>query len=155
LNAVETESDFAGSTVLEGRGAGAGPTASAVVGDIVDIACGRAAPTFGVPVARLADTGAAPMESHIGPYYVRLMVYDRPGVFAEIAAVLRDNDISMEGVLQRARSKTEAVPVVLTTHETRESAMMSALERIDASAMVREPPHVIRIERFGGLNDKE
>lgn len=148
LNAVETSSDFAGSTVLEGRGAGAGPTASAVVGDLVDIACGRITPAFGVPVGRLLDVRRAPMESHIGPYYVRLTVYDKPGVFADVAAVLRDHEISMEAVIQRSRSETEAVPVVLTTHETRESAMRRALEEIAAFESVREPPHVIRIERF-------
>ena len=57
------------------------------------------------------------------PYYVRLMVVDRPGVFADIAAVLRDCEVSMEQVLQRGRSPDEPVPVVLTTHETKESSM--------------------------------
>ncbi len=88
------------------------------------------------------------MESHIGPYYVRLMVYDKPGVFADVAAVLRDHEISMEAVIQRARSETEAVPVVLTTHETPEVAMRRALEAISKFEAVREAPHVIRIERF-------
>ena len=148
LNAVEAQSDFAGATMLEGAGAGAGPTASAVVGDLIDIACGRRTPTFGVPVSRLAEMPAAPMSGHVGPYYVRLMVYDRPGVFADVAAVLRDHEISMEAVIQRARSETEAVPVVLTTHETRESAMQGAADAIAALASVREAPHVIRIERF-------
>ena len=148
LNAVEAQSDFAGTTMLEGRGAGAGPTASAVVGDLVDIACGRRTPTFGIPVSQLAEMPAAPMNGHVGPYYVRLMVYDKPGVFADVAAVLRDHEISMEAVIQRARSETEAVPVVLTTHETRESAMQGAVDAIAALDSVREAPHVIRIERF-------
>jgi len=148
LNAIETTSDFAGSTMLEGRGAGAGPTASAVVADLVDIACGRRTPAFGVPVDRLLKAEVAPMESHIGPFYVRLMVYDKPGVFADVAAVLRDHEISMEAVIQRARSETEAVPVVLTTHETPESAMRRALKAISEFDSVREAPHVIRIERF-------
>jgi homoserine dehydrogenase len=148
LNAVEAESDFAGPTIMEGRGAGAGPTASAVVGDLVDIACGRVTPTFGVPVSALAALDRAPMERYAGPFYVRIMVYDKPGVFADVAAILRDHEISMESVMQRARSETEAVPVVLTTHETRESSMMKALEAIAALPSVQEPPSVIRIEQF-------
>ena len=147
LNAVETESNFAGTTVLGGRGAGAGPTASAVIGDIVDIACGRTAYAFGRPTNQLVEVGAAPMESHIGPYYIRLMVYDKPGVFADVAAILGQNEISMEAVIQRARSETEAVPVVVTTHETPESAMMRALDAIAGLSSVAEPPHVIRIEQ--------
>ncbi len=150
LNAVEAESDFAGATVMEGRGAGAGPTASAVVGDLVDIACGRRAPTFGVPVAALASLEVAAMDRYVGAYYVRIMVYDKPGVFADVAAILRDHEISMESVMQRSRSKTEAVPVVLTTHETRESAMMKALDAIAALPSVQAPPSVIRIEQFQG-----
>jgi homoserine dehydrogenase len=145
---VECESDFAGTTMLEGSGAGAGPTASAVVGDLIDIAHGRRTPLYGVPVAGLARLPIIPMEHHIGPYYVRLMVYDKPGVFADVAAILRDHEISMESVIQRSRSETEAVPVVLTTHETRESAMNGALTAIGKLPAVAEVPHVIRIEQF-------
>ena len=90
------------------------------------------------------------MERYVGPYYVRIMVYDKPGVFADVPTVLRDHEISMESVMQRARSQTEAVPVVLTTHETRESSMMKALEAIAALPSVHEPPSVIRIEQFQG-----
>lgn len=149
LNAVECESDFAGTTMLVGRGAGAGPTASAVVGDIVDIALGHTTPVYGVPVAGLAKMPVLPMERHNGPYYVRLMVYDKPGVFADVAAILRDHEISMEAVLQRSRSTTEPVPVVLKTHEARESAVVAALAEIAALDAVSEPPHMIRIERVG------
>jgi homoserine dehydrogenase len=147
LNAVECESDYAGTTMLVGRGAGAGPTASAVVGDIIDIALGRTTPVYGVPVRGLAKLPILPMESHNGPYYVRLMVYDKPGVFADVAAILRDHEISMEAVLQRSRSTTEPVPVVLKTHEARESAVVAALEAIGALDAVSEPPHMIRIEK--------
>jgi len=148
LNAVECESDFAGTTMLVGRGAGAGPTASAVVGDLIDIALGRTTPVFGVPVAGLSTIPVLPMDGHVGAYFVRLMVYDKPGVFADVAAILRDHEISMEAVLQRSRSTTEAVPVVLKTHEARESAVNAALAEITALEAVSEPPHVIRIEPF-------
>lgn len=147
FNAVVTEGDFVGTTVLEGRGAGAGPTASAVVGDLVDIACGRRAPTFGVPADALTTTPSLPMDRHSGPYYVRLMVIDKPGVFADVAATLRDNEISLESVLQRSREPGGVVPVVLTTHETNEASMQRAMAAIEAIEAVREPPHMIRIER--------
>src|SRR5262249_34650469 len=72
-NAVVAECDFAGRVVLEGRGAGAGPTASAVVADLLDIAAGRRIPTFAVPAAALGKSEASPMAHHQGAYYIRLM----------------------------------------------------------------------------------
>jgi homoserine dehydrogenase len=146
FNAVVTEGDFVGQSVAEGRGAGAGPTASAVVADLIDIARGRVLPTFGVPAAALARPTIAPMARHRGAYYVRLMVLDRPGVIADVAAALRDEQVSMEAMIQRGRAPGEAVPVVLTTHETEEAAMRRALERIGRLDTVREPPRMIRIE---------
>ena len=101
------------------------------------------------PLQALAELPVVPMDAHMGPYYVRLMVYDKPGVFADVAAILRDHEISMEAVLQRSRSTTEPVPVVLKTHEARESAVTDALAAIGKLATVSEPPHMIRIEQFG------
>jgi len=146
-NGVVAHGDYVGTTVLEGRGAGAGPTASAVVGDLVDIACGRRAPTFGVPADRLQAIPSLPMDRHVGPYYVRLMVIDKPGVFADIAATLRDCEISLESVLQRSRAPGGVVPVVLTTHEASEASMQRAMAGIEHIEAVREPPNMIRIER--------
>ena len=119
FNAVVVDGDVADTIVLEGRGAGAGPTASAVAADLMDIARGRTVVTFTVPVGRLRRLEARPMHRHRGAYYIRLMVVDRPGVFADVAAALRDHDVSMESVIQRQRVPGETVPVVLTTHETR------------------------------------
>ena len=147
-NAVVAEGDHVGRVVLEGRGAGGGPTASAVVGDLVDIARGLRVPTFSVPVDRLAATPAAPMQAHVGPYYVRLTVVDRPGVIADISAILRDERISIESLLQRGRAPDEAVPVVLVTHETSEQAMMAAVERFARLDAVLAPPAFIRMERL-------
>jgi homoserine dehydrogenase len=146
FNAVVTEGDFVGQTMAEGRGAGAGPTASAVVSDLIDIARGRTLPAFGVPAKDLKRLPASPMERHRGAYYVRLMVVDRPGVIADIAAALRDERVSMEAMIQRGRAPDEAVPVVLTTHETEEAGMRRALDRIARLDSVREPPRMIRIE---------
>jgi homoserine dehydrogenase len=146
FNAVVTEGDFVGQNLSQGRGAGAGPTASAVVSDLVDIARGRSQPTFSVPANELKRAPAAPMARHRGAYYIRLMVVDKPGVIADVAAALRDEEVSMESMLQRARAPGEAVPVVLTTHDTEEAAMRRALDRIAGLGSVVEPPHMIRIE---------
>jgi homoserine dehydrogenase len=148
-NAVVAEGDFVGSILSEGAGAGAGPTASAVVADLIDIARGIRLPTFAVPASALEAATPAPMAEHEGGYYLRLMCLDRPGVIAGVAAALRDHDISVETLVQRGRGPGgEAVPVVITTHETRESAMRGALAQIEALEAVLEPPRVIRIEAF-------
>ena len=145
-NAVEAEGDAAGRMMLEGRGAGAGPTASAVVADLVDIARSRSTPVWGAAQAALSHAPSVPMSAHIGAYYLRLMVVDRPGVIADVTAALRDAGVSLESMLQRGRAPGEAVPVVLVTHETNEAAMRAALATITALEAVMEPPALIRIE---------
>ncbi|HTQ32788.1 MAG TPA: homoserine dehydrogenase [Stellaceae bacterium] len=146
FNGVVAEGDFVGQLMLEGRGAGAGPTASAVVADIVDIATGRRVAPFGVTVGSLAPIPGAAMEAHQGAYYIRLMVVDQPGVIADVAAALRDQQVSLESMIQRGRSENQAVPVVLTTHVTVEAAMQRALADIGKFKSVLEPPRMIRIE---------
>ncbi len=148
FNAVVIEGDFVGTTMFQGRGAGQGPTASAVVADLVDVARGRHMPAFVVPAARLADKKASPMDRHVGAYYMRLMVQDRPGVISAVSGALAKEHISLESMLQRGRSQSGEVPVVLTTHETEEAAMRRALARIDKLKAVAEEPCVIRIEAF-------
>jgi len=148
FNGIVAEGDFVGQLMLEGRGAGAGPTASAVVADLVDIATGRLVSPFGVPVSLLGRIPGAPMESHQGAYYIRLMVMDQPGVIADVAAALRDQQVSLESMIQRGRSESEAVPVVLTTHATVEAAMQKAMAAIGKLKSVLEPPRIIRIEDF-------
>ena len=146
FNAVVAEGDAVGRVMLEGRGAGAGPTASAVVADLIDIARNRETPVWGAAAEALSAAPSVPMSAHFGPYYIRLMVVDRPGVIADVTAALRDHGISLESMLQRGRSPGEAVPVVLVTHETRESDMREAVARIAALGTVMEEPTLIRIE---------
>jgi homoserine dehydrogenase len=147
-NAVVAEGDFVGRVVLQGRGAGASPTASAIAADLVDIAAGRRVFPLGIPAADLRALPGVPIEQHQSAYYIRLMVVDRPGVIADVAAALRDEEASMESMIQRGRAPGEAVPVVLTTHVTVEAAMRRALARIEALDTVLEPPRMIRIEDF-------
>lgn len=148
FNAVVAEGDFVGTVMAEGRGAGAGPTASAVVADLIDLARGQTLAAFGLPAEKLKPLPALPIAARRGCYFLRLMVVDRPGVIADVAAVLRDGDISMESMLQRGRSPDEPVAVVITTHETNEAAMTAALSRIGKLGAVLEPPRMIRIESF-------
>jgi homoserine dehydrogenase len=146
FNAVVAEGDAVGRVMLQGRGAGAGPTASAVAADLIDLARGRHTPVWGAASGALAPVPAVPMERHAGCYYLRLMVLDRPGVIAEVTGILRDQAISLESMLQRGRAPGEAVPVVLTTHDCEEAAMRAALARIAALDAVLEKPALIRIE---------
>ncbi len=146
FNSVVIDGDAVDTVVLVGRGAGELPTASAVVGDICDIARGLSVPTFSVPVSELEHVPTRPMGEHIGPYYVRLSLLDEPGVFADVAAVLRDHNVSMESMLQHGREEGKPVPVVMTTHETTEANMAAALDEIAALDKVTETPCMIRIE---------
>jgi homoserine dehydrogenase len=148
FNAIVVEGDFVGTTMFQGRGAGQGPTASAVVADLVDVARGRHMPAFVVPAARLATKKISPMDRHQGAYYMRLMVQDRPGVISAVSGALAQERISLESMLQRGRSQSGEVPVVLTTHETEEAAMRRALTRIAKLKAVAEQPCLIRIEAF-------
>jgi homoserine dehydrogenase len=143
---VVTEGDFVGRTVLEGRGAGAHPTASAVVADIMDLARGRIEPVYGHPVDLLADLPFSDSGAHLSAFYIRILVKDEPGVIADIAAAFRDEKVSMEQIIQRGRAPSEAVPVVMIVHETSEAATLRAVARIAALPTILEQPRLIRIE---------
>jgi len=150
FNAVAAEGDYVGRVMFEGRGAGSNPTASAVVADLADIAAGRSAPAFGVPAAKLKDLKAAAMADYVGRYYIRLIVRDQPGVLADVSAVLRDEKISIESLVQRGRSEAENQPVavMLISHEAREADMARAMKKIAKLRSVLQAPALIRIEPF-------
>lgn len=146
FNAVAMDSVPVGASLLYGRGAGAGPTASAVIGDLVDIAAGRRVPVFGIAGSLLRDPPVAGIDSLTGSYYLRLMVIDRPGVLADLTAVFRDERVSVEAMIQRGRDPDERVPVVLTTHETGEAAIRRSIARIRTLDSVVEEPRILPIE---------
>ncbi len=148
FNAVVARGDVVGQVMLVGRGAGRGPTASAVVADLVDIARGVQVPAFGVPASDLAALPTVPVERRRGAYFIRLTVVDRPGVIADMTAEMRDEAISVESLIQRGRNPGDAVAVVIITHETSEAAMERCLERIGSLDAVLEPPRVMRIEHL-------
>ncbi|MBE7636963.1 homoserine dehydrogenase [Sneathiella sp. P13V-1] len=148
FNAVVAEGDFVDSTVYEGRGAGEGPTASAVMADVIDITSGRTSPTFGIPANKLTDLPKVPVKEHVGCYYVRLTVLDQPGVIADISAAFRDEQVSIESLLQRGRDPEQSVSVVLTTHEVQEEALVRALGRIENFDHNVAAPRMIRIAKL-------
>ncbi|WP_420405252.1 homoserine dehydrogenase [Nisaea sp.] len=148
FNAVVAEGSAVGTTLSYGRGAGAGPTASAVLADVIDLAANRRVPVFGLQSSQLSPARTAPVSALSGCYYLRLMVIDRPGVLADVTAVFRDHGVSVEAMIQRARNPDEAVPLVLTTHETPETAIRASLEEIAKLDSVQEEPRQIRIEEF-------
>lgn len=145
-NAVIVEGDFVGRVVLEGPGAGGGATASAVAGDLVDIAAGRTSPVFGVPANTLSTEAAGRASETHGRFYIRLTVEDRPGVIADLAAVLRDNAISIESLLQRGEPEGGTAPIVLICHDAPESRVLAALEQIERLDCILQNPHMIRIK---------
>jgi homoserine dehydrogenase len=150
LNAVYIDGDYVGKVLLMGYGAGGNPTASAVVSDIIDVARDRALPLMGIAPERVSPLKAANILDRKGSYYFRLMVLDQPGVIADISAILRDHKVSLESVLQRGRDPHQAVPVILTTHETTEESIRQVAERIGKLKSVTEPPYLMRIEEFNG-----
>jgi homoserine dehydrogenase len=147
LNAVSLTCDAAGELTFVGRGAGGQPTASAIVGDIADIAAGGVTPVLGRPVTRLEKVARAPMQRHEGGYYVRLSALDRKGVFAAIASTMSDHGISLESIIQKGAPGSRSVPVILITHATSEGLVRDAVAAIAAQGVLDGPPQVIRIER--------
>ena len=150
-NAVAIETDILGELLLSGPGAGGNATASAVVGDIADIAKARPGfqhgPVFGWPAKQLKPYKKAQMRSHAGGYFIRLTVHDRTGVFAAIAKRMADNDISLESIVQHSTGADEHKTVILVTHETTEAAVRKAVDSITKDGHLTDKPQVIRIER--------
>ena len=152
FNAIVVKGDFVGDLVLEGRGAGAHPTASAVLSDIVDIARGNIRPAFGVPAAALKKYRNSSPRAHEGGFYVALDLHDKPGAVAAIATILADAKISIESIVQHGKADASApratAQFILITHDTLEASLHKAMEKIEKDGHVAGPPRVIRIERF-------
>ena len=143
-NAVVAEGNFAGRLLFQGAGAGDGPTASAVVADLIDIARGDTGAPFSVPVAQLDTLGPADPGHRLGRAYLRFTVADRPGVLAEITAAMRDAGVSIESLIQQGRPEEGGeVLVAIVTHEGPERNVAAALRLLDGSPSLAEPPLVM------------
>lgn len=132
LNAVVVDGDFVASLLFMGSGAGAGPTASAVVADLIDIARGENGPAFAMPAAALDALAPAGPGLREGNAYLRLVVADRPGVLAEITAALAAARVSIERLIQPSPAGDGTALVVIQTHRTSERAVQAALQQMTA-----------------------
>jgi len=156
FNAFHFVGDASDSVFLYGQGSGMMPTASAVVSDLVDIArnilkgISRRVPARARSEETIADIRLMPMEEIVTKYYFRFSAVDRPGVLSNISGVLGANDISIAAVIQKGRRLDGAVPIVMTTHESREKNVRNALKEIDRLDVVRDKTVLIRIEDESG-----
>ncbi|MBU2993937.1 homoserine dehydrogenase [Octadecabacter sp. 1_MG-2023] len=142
-NMVVIEGDSVGQIVLRGAGAGEGPTASAVMSDVIDIARGLRLATFGQPATTLRK--ARPAKAAVpAPYYLRFQLVDKPGALAKVAAVLGDAGVSIDRMRQYGHADT-AAPVLIVTHKVTRTALDEALSAMDKS-VVQGDPVAIRIE---------
>ncbi|MCS6996675.1 MAG: homoserine dehydrogenase [Casimicrobiaceae bacterium] len=155
MNAILVKGDAVGPTLYYGAGAGAYPTASAVIADLVDVArLIDADPAHRVPYLayqhdRLGSDPILPIEEVESCYYLRLRVDDRPGVLADITRVLADHDISIDALLQKEPEEGEAqTDIILLTHETLERSIRAAIARIEAQASTRAPVVMLRLEKL-------
>ncbi|MCB2066963.1 MAG: homoserine dehydrogenase, partial [Erythrobacter sp.] len=146
-NAVVAEGNFVGRLLFEGRGAGDGPTASAVVADLIDIARGNVMPPFSLPVAALEASAPADSGHRRSRAYLRFVVADRPGVLAEITAAMRDAGVSIESLMQHGQPDDDGDPVLvaMVTHDGPESAVADALKLLEGSPSLVEVPLVMRL----------
>jgi homoserine dehydrogenase len=145
-NAVVAEGNFSGQLLFQGAGAGAGPTASAVVADLIDIARGDSGAPFSVPVEQLEQFAPADPGNRMGRDYIRFTVNDRPGVLAEITAAMRDAEVSIESLIQRGRDHAGGeVLVAMVTHEGPERCVTKALDLLNGSPSPTAAPLVMPI----------
>ncbi|MAI14826.1 MAG: homoserine dehydrogenase [Rhodospirillaceae bacterium] len=150
FNAVAAEAEGLGTSLSYGRGAGAGPTSSAVLSDLLDFANNRRTSFLGTADSELVVRPIQELQKLSGSYYLRLQVYDRPGVLADLTAVFRDKGVSVEALLQRGRNPDGTVPVVLTTHETSEEAIQKSVAEFEKLENIVEKPCILPIENFAG-----
>jgi homoserine dehydrogenase len=143
-NMVVLEGDSVGQIVLRGPGAGEGPTASAVMGDVMDIARGLRLPTFGQPASGLSKPLPAKANAP-APYYLRLHLMDKPGALAKVATVLGDAGVSISRMRQYGHESASA-PVLIVTHKTTRDAIDHAIDKMPATNVVEGNPVAIRIE---------
>jgi len=138
LNAVHYEAEPVNILSAIGPGAGAGPTASAVLADILDIASHRHAAPFGLAVSQLSAPAGNAGADDATAYYIRMMVTDKPGVLASVTEILKDESISIESLIQKGRHDQDPVALVMVTHEVAPSKVAAACERLSQLESVDE-----------------
>ena len=144
-NMVVLEGDSVGQIVLRGPGAGEGPTASAVMGDVMDIARGLRIPMFGQPAKTLAEPTAAKVSAPAA-HYLRMTLLDKPGALAKVAAVLGEAGVSIDRMRQYGHASRTEAPVLIVTHKTSRDAIDVALSKFGATGVVIGESVALRIE---------
>jgi homoserine dehydrogenase len=148
FNAISVYGHALGHALWYGRGAGRMPTASAVVADLVGVAMGTTGLAFkhlAIFPDQTAHAQVLPFEQLESRYYLRLMAQDQPGVLAQVTRLLGEQDISVSAILQHETSDDQAVPVVITTHLSREGSVQAARKQIAALPAITQPPICLRI----------
>ncbi|MEM7752214.1 MAG: homoserine dehydrogenase [Pseudomonadota bacterium] len=143
-NMVVLEGDSVGQIVLRGAGAGEGPTASAVMGDVCDIARGLDIPVFGMPASDLKPAVKSNQDTPAA-YYIRMTLYDKPGALARIASVMGESGISIDRMRQYGHS-AETAPVLIVTHRTAKDALDAAIAAMPETGVLASDPVALRIE---------
>src|SRR5574340_1237274 len=156
MNAVLVQGDAVGATLYYGKGAGAEPTASAVIADLVDVTRMHTAdPQHRVPHLAfqpdaVVDAPILPMSAVQSSYYLRLRVQDRPGVLADITRILADQQISIDAVIQKEPGEgEEQTDLIMLTHQTREKRINAAIAKIEALKVVAGKVTKLRLEELG------
>lgn len=139
-NAVVVEGDYVGRLLFSGPGAGEGPTASAVVADLIDVARGDTGSAFSVPAAMLAHCPPVDASARTGRYFLRLLVSDKAGVLADLTATLRDAGVSIESLVQPVTGYDAMALVVIVTHVCCEADVRRAMEAMEAMPTVLGAP---------------
>lgn len=156
FNAIYLEGDFVGPNLYYGLGAGKNPTGSAVVADIISLArqirggIHSLLPPLAHERPQVDRIDIQPIDELTSAYYFRFSAVDRPGVLSRISGILGEYDISIYSVIQKGRQTTGSVPVVMLTHEARESSVRKALALIDQLDILTDNTMMIRVEEGGG-----
>lgn len=155
MNAVVVKGDAVGATLYYGAGAGAEPTASSVIADLVDVTRMQTAdpmhrvPTLSFQPDLLSDIPVISMDDVETSYYLRMQVVDKPGVMAEITRILADHHISISAMIQKeASDDSDKVSIIMLTHITIEKSVNAAIERIESLPVVTQQVFRIRIEEL-------
>ena len=143
-NMIVIEGDQVGQIVLRGAGAGEGPTASAVVSDIADIARGISLATFGQPAKTLKKASSSKSQTP-APYYLRMLLHDEPGALAKITKILSQFNVSIDRMRQYGH-EDENAPVLIVTHEIKHEDLMTAIQELPNTQVLKAEPLAIRIE---------
>ena len=156
MNAVVVQGDAVGATLYYGKGAGAEPTASAVIADLVDVTrMATSDPQNRVPHLAfqpnaMADLKILPMDEVVTSYYLRLRVQDKPGVLADITRILADEQISIDAVIQKEPGEGEdQTDLIMLTHQTREKRIVAAIAKIEKLGVVAGKVTKLRLEELG------